>query len=112
MRLEIRKCLQDVLAAAQDIESYLSELGYEQYASSSMTQAAVERKFEIIGEALNRIVRLDEAVVSELHQYKRIIGFRNVIAHGYDSVDSELVWDAVKNHLPQLKIQVEQLLQD
>ncbi len=112
MQLEIRKCLQDVLAAAQDIDSYLSELDYEQYASSSMTQAAVERKFEVIGEALNRMVRLDEAIVSELYQYKRIIGFRNVIAHGYDSVDSELVWDAVRNHLPQLKIQVEQLLQD
>lgn len=112
MRLEIRKCLQDVLLAARDIEAFLSGLDYEQYASTSMIQAAVERKFEIIGEALNRISRLDESIVSKLHQYKRIIGFRNVIAHGYDIVDPELVWDAVENHLPQLKTHVEQLLRD
>jgi uncharacterized protein with HEPN domain len=103
MRLEIKKCLQDVLLAAQDIEDFLSGLDYAQYASSSMIQAAVERKIEIIGEALNRISRLDESIVSKLHQYKRIIGFRNVIAHGYDIVDPELVWDAVENHLPSLK---------
>jgi len=112
MRLEIRKCLQDVLLAAQDIEDFLSGLDYAQYASSSMIQAAVERKIEIIGEALNRMARLDKVFVSELYQYKRIIGFRNVIAHGYDIVDLELVWDAVRNHLPPLKIQVEQLLRD
>ena len=48
---------------------------------------------------------------ANMHQHKRIIGFRNVIAHGYDIVDPELVWDAVQNHLPHLKIQVKQLLE-
>jgi len=76
-----------------------------------MAQAAVERKFEIIGEALNREARLDESILSNMQQHKRIIGFRNVIAHGYDTVDPELVWDAVQNHLPQLQIQVKQLLE-
>ena len=111
MRLEVKKCLRDILTAAQDIRAYTSDLDYDQYVTAGMVQAAVERKFEIIGEALSRVVRLDESILSNLHQHKRIIGFRNVIAHGYDIVDPELIWDAVHNHLPQLQLHVEQLLE-
>jgi uncharacterized protein with HEPN domain len=75
-----------------------------------MAQAAVERKFEIIGEALNRISASDPAILKRISGYRRIIGFRNVISHGYDVVDLEIVWDAVRNHLPVLIREVEELL--
>ena len=95
MQLEVKKCLRDILTAAQDIHTYTSDLDYDQYVTAGMVQAAVERKFEIIGEALSRVARLDESILSNMHQHKRVIGFRNVIAHGYDIVDPELVWDAL-----------------
>ncbi len=75
-----------------------------------MAQAAVERKFEIIGEALNRISGSDAAILQRISDYQRIIGFRNVISHGYDVVDLEIVWDAVRNYLPVLIREVEELL--
>jgi uncharacterized protein with HEPN domain len=70
----------------------------------------VERKFEIIGEALNRIKRLDKGLLVAIPQHERIIGFRNVISHGYDVIAPELVWDAIQNHLPVLRGMVEELL--
>jgi len=76
-----------------------------------MVRAAVERKFEIIREALNRICGSDPALLGGISDYQRIISFRNIIAHGYDVVDVEIVWDAVRNYLPVLIRQVEQLLE-
>ena len=75
-----------------------------------MIQAAVERKFEIIGEALNRLSRDDDDTLAEIRDYQRIIGFRNILAHGYDAIDQHLVRDAVKNHLTPLSEDVERLM--
>jgi uncharacterized protein with HEPN domain len=71
-----------------------------------LLQAAVERKFEIIGAALNRIKSVDSEFVENITAYRRIIGFRNIIAHGYDIVECEVVWATVKKHLPLLKQEV------
>ncbi len=110
MRLEVKKCLFDISAAVNDIEGYTGRLEYADYLGDGMVQAATERKFEIIGEALNRIARLDNTVLQRISQYHRIIGFRNVIVHGYDAIDDELVWDAIQNHLPKLRQEVERLI--
>ena len=72
-------------------------------------QSAVERKFEIIGEALYRIRRLDGCFLSKITDADKIIGFRNVIIHGYDIIDSKIIWDAVKFNLPTLKAEVRSL---
>jgi uncharacterized protein with HEPN domain len=74
------------------------------------TQAAVERKFEVIGEALTRLVRMESPILDCIPGYQRIISFRNVIAHGYDAIDHEIVWDVVVNHLPALRDEVDELL--
>jgi uncharacterized protein with HEPN domain len=112
MQLETKKYLYDILEATENIEEYTSGLTYREYLADSMIQAAVERKFEIIGEALNRIKKLDSTVLNAISEHQRIVGFRNVISHGYDSIDTDLVWDAVQNHLPALKQQIKQLLND
>lgn len=70
----------------------------------------MERKFEIIGEALIRVKRLDISALDHISEHDRIIGFRNVISHGYDAIDTEIVWDAIQNHLPTLKRETEKLL--
>jgi uncharacterized protein with HEPN domain len=110
MQDEVRTYLFDVLQAAKDIQEFTRGLTYVQYIADAKTQAAVERKFEVIGEALNRIKRLDKAVEATIPDHERIIGFRNVISHGYDVVDPELVWDAIQNHLSALMQVVESLL--
>jgi len=110
MRLETKKHLFDILEAARDIEEYTSGLECSDFIKSGMVQAAVERKFQIIGEALNRIKQLDSSILQSISEHQRIIAFRNIIVHGYDVIDSEIIWDAVKNHLPKLKNEVEWLL--
>lgn len=112
MRPEVRKLLFDVLEASKDIQEFAGGLEYTQYVASKMIQAAVERKFEIIGEALNRLKPLDDTVLADIPEHNRVIGFRNVISHGYDVIEPELVWDAIQNHLPALRSVVERFLND
>ncbi len=110
MQLEVKKHLFDILEAARDIEEYTGSLEYSSFIKNSMVQAAVERKFQIIWEALNRIKRLDNSVLRGISEHQRIIAFRNIIVHGYDVIDSEIIWDAIKKHLPKLKEEAERLL--
>ena len=67
-----------------------------------MLGAAVERQFEIIGEALNGLRRVDPAVAAQIPELPRIVAFRNVLIHGYATVDDRLVWSVVEGALPSL----------
>lgn len=110
MELETKKSLYDILEAARGIGEYAGGLTFEEFLANDMAQAAVERKFEIIGEALNRMGRSDPSVLEHISDCQRIIDFRNVIAHGYDVVDTEIVWEAVQDYLPVLVREVGELL--
>ncbi|HPC94680.1 MAG TPA: DUF86 domain-containing protein [Sedimentisphaerales bacterium] len=110
MQLEASKCLFDVADASRKIQDFTRGMTYERDSADGMVQAAVERKFEIIGEALSRPKRLDSSLLDAVPACQRIIGFRNVISHGYDIVDPELVWDAIRTHLPAIQKALENLL--
>jgi uncharacterized protein with HEPN domain len=110
MQLEVKKCLFDILEASKSIEEYATGLDYRGYLADGMLQAAVERKFEIIGEALNRIKKLENSILGSISEHERIIGFRNVITHGYDAIDPDIVWAAIQNHLPKLSEEIQDLL--
>jgi uncharacterized protein with HEPN domain len=110
MKDETRKNLYDLLQAAEEIETFTAGMDFQAYRDSPVTQRAVERDFEIIGEALNRIKRIDENVLEAVSEHHRIIGFRNILIHGYDMIDDMVVWDAVKAHLPMLMKEVQNLL--
>ncbi|MPZ20988.1 MAG: DUF86 domain-containing protein [Luteitalea sp.] len=75
-----------------------------------MLRAAVEREFEIIGEELAQLARIDGDAASQISEYQRIIAFRNILIHGYADVDDRLVWDIVETKLPTLRTEVEALL--
>ena len=77
-----------------------------------MRCCAVERQFEVIGEALNRLKRDDPGTVTQIPDHRRIIAFRNILIHGYDVVDHDVVWDVATIHLPDLLARVTELLQD
>jgi uncharacterized protein with HEPN domain len=111
MKDEVRKHLIDILQAAKEIQNFISGLDFTTYQKSLVTQRAIERDFEIIGEALNRIRKIDEEVIEGISEYQRIIGFRNILIHGYDIVDERIVWNAITNHLPILVKDIERLLE-
>ena len=102
MKDEDRKNLFDVLQAAEEIRTFTAGMDFNAYQASPLTKRAVERDFEIIGEALNRIRRSDELVLEAISEHYRIIGFGNILIHGYDMIDEMIVWDAVETHLPLL----------
>ena len=110
MRFDARVLLADVEHAAADIERYLDGFDRTAYFGDDEKQAAVERKFEIIGEALNRLHDIDPELSRRIPQLRRIIDFRNLLSHGYDRVMPERVWTYAINNLPDLRRIVKALL--
>ena len=107
---EIKKWLYDILQSIEEIESYFIDKPkiFENYINDIKTKRAVERDLEIIGEALNRILKKD--ILFQIENSHKIIGTRNRIAHGYDSISDDLIWSIVINHIPKLKIEIKNLL--
>jgi uncharacterized protein with HEPN domain len=97
-----RECLQDVLGQASEVREFTFGMTIEAYRQDRKTQAAVERKFEIIGEALNRLHVANDNLLNQIRDYRSIISFRNILAHGYDSVDDMVVWGIIENDLDNL----------
>jgi len=109
MDLQTKKLLYDIEQAVALILEFTAGREFEDYAASALLRSAVERQFEIIGEALNRLKRIDEETIEKITDHQRIIGFRNILAHGYDVVSDEIVWDIVRNRLPVLRQELEQI---
>ncbi len=105
-----RKCLEDMRAAALLIRSAVSGRSRDDYLNDLILRAAVERQFEIIGEAINRLRKLDVKLAEQIPEHRRIISFRNVLAHGYDCVDHQIVWLTISNKLPALIQQIDVML--
>lgn len=112
MRLEVRKYLHDIQRALDALADFIGGKNFEDYAAEAMLRAAVERQFEIIGEALAQLAKRDENVASRISDHRRIIAFRNILIHGYAEIDDRLVWDIVETKLPTLRAEVGDLLQD
>ena len=107
---EIKTWLYDILQSINEVESYFNDRPkkFEEYVSDLRTKRAVERNMEIIGEAVNRILKRDKHF--KLNNAHKIIGARNRIAHTYDKITDDLIWSIIINSLPKLKIEVEDLL--
>jgi uncharacterized protein with HEPN domain len=82
------------------------------YASNPMAQAAVERKFEVIGEALSQLAKVDAAVAARIPDLAQIVAFRNQLIHGYATVNVGTVWNIAQNALPTLIEAVQALLDE
>ena len=77
-----------------------------------MLQAALERKFEVLGEALKQAEHSYPDLADQIPELRRVTGMRNRIIHGYDAVDEEILWDAVQFKIPALNEQLSKLLQN
>jgi uncharacterized protein with HEPN domain len=105
----INKYLFDILTCIRNIETYIGEPKiYERYAENEMLQDAVERNLEIMGEAVNQILKIHPNI--EIRNARRIVDTRNKIIHGYDSIEPVNIWAIIVNHLPKLEKDVDQLL--
>jgi len=107
---ETLKHLFDIREAASAILRFVARKTLEDYADDDLLRAAVERKFEIIGEALNRIKRDAPTVLDQIREHRSIVSFRNILAHGYDTVDYRVVWGIIEDDLGNLLEDVEQLM--
>jgi len=110
MQLEARKYLYDIQQAARRLEQFTEGRTLDTYVADAMLRAAVERQFEIIGEALARLRKLDPDVCGSVTDAGRIIAFRNILIHGYADVDDRLVWNIVETKLQLLIREVTDLM--
>lgn len=109
MQPDSAKYLFDVRRAAQLIAGFCADRSFEDYVADDML-SAVERQFGIIGEALARLAKADPAVAAQVNDFRRIVAFRNILVHGYATVDDRIVWGVVEASLPGLMKSVESLL--
>ena len=107
---DIKTWLFDILSSINEIESYYVETPkiFEIYQNDLRTKRAVERNIEIIGEAMNRILKVETTI--EISNSRKIVDVRNRIIHGYDSVSDDVIWGIVIRNLPVLQEEVEKLL--
>ena len=98
MQLDVSKHLDDIRRAAVAVQEFTRSIAVDDYLSNPMLRSAVERQFEIMGEALNRLHRTAPAVAEGIPHYRRVIAFRNILIHGYDVVDDRVVWDIIQQH--------------
>jgi uncharacterized protein with HEPN domain len=112
MPRELRAFLWEIVEAANQIQEFVKGITFEDYSRNSMMKAAVERKFEIIGEALRQASHQYPGVVQSISQSEQIVAFRNRLIHGYSVVSDALVWDVIESDLPKLKKDARLLLQE
>jgi uncharacterized protein with HEPN domain len=110
MRIESGKLLEDIRQACEKISDFTKNKTYDDYNSDLLLQSGVERQFEIIGEVLKRLDKIDPELVNQISEHRRIISFRNILIHGYDIVEQTIVWDVITQDLPLLHKQVKNLL--
>lgn len=112
MGLESNKFLYDIQQAADLITQFIKSKSFSDYSSDPLLQSGVERQLIVVGEALHRLIKIAPSLTTDFTNYKKIIGFRNIIVHGYDIVDNETVWGIVQSSLPQLRDEVKAILEN
>ena len=108
----IQRHLYDILNAVVEIEGFFEGRPrlFEVFNADMMLRRAVERNIEIIGEAMNRILKEDSEI--QITNSRKIVDARNYIIHGYDSLSPEILWSIIINHLPLLHQEVSSLLNE
>lgn len=110
MKRDPKSLLWDAREAADVIASVTDGKAFADFDRDIMLRSTVERQFEIVGEALSQLARLDPAMAEKVPHYREIIAFRNLLIHGYARIDRARVWQAVEKDLPDLRAALSGLL--
>lgn len=104
MKPEVLKYILDIESVIQEIENTIQFVKHDfsEFQNNHIAIRAIERDLEILGEATKKLRELG----IELHNNNRMIGLRNIIAHAYDIVDNELLWNIITGHIPELKKEI------
>ena len=109
MRHDPAKLYEDILRAVEEMETFSHGKTFHDFQRDRGLQLIVERELEIIGEALARLRRDHPNLGNRIGDMDKIIGLRNVLAHGYDVLEHEILWDIVENKISILKRDVQAL---
>lgn len=112
MQPEIEKYLWDIDEACRAILDLAHRSSIEEYRTTRWLRSSIEREFIIIGEALRSAIALDPTLASRVTDSRSIIGFRNIVVHGYSTVDRDFVWGFIERDLPRLMLEVQQYLKE
>ncbi|MDE5822874.1 MAG: DUF86 domain-containing protein [Paramuribaculum sp.] len=106
----IAKYISDMLQAISEIELALDRFGklYDNFESDVVFRKFVERNIEIMGEAMNRILKIDSSI--NITSARKIVDTRNYVIHAYDSLKPDILWAIVVNHIPRLKNELSVIL--
>jgi uncharacterized protein with HEPN domain len=107
MERDPKTLLFEIAESCRMIVAFTVGLDVDTYASNALIKSAVERQFIVIGEALNRLKQTDDAIFDSITDASQIVGFRNILVHGYDVVSDELVWEIISENVPILLVQCE-----
>jgi uncharacterized protein with HEPN domain len=105
-----KSLLWDAREAADLIATITAGKSFADFDRDVVLRSAVERQFEIVGEALARLARLDPAIAAKIPDLREIVAFRNVLIHGYAVIDRARVWRVVEDNLPELRAALAALL--
>ena len=112
MERDPRAYLWEVPQAAEAILTFTAGLDFAAYAQSELVRSAVERKFEIIGEALGQLSKYAPDLAARVTHSRRVVDFRNQLIHGYHQVKHDIVWHTVQTELPALRAEATLLLDE
>lgn len=101
--------LNDILEAINSIEKFVEGIDFDEFTRNDEKSSAVIRKFEIIGEAAKGVPKHIKEKFSNV-PWKEMAGFRDKLIHFYFGIKNELVWQTIKNRLPDLKITIKRII--
>lgn len=109
MQREILKYLHDIKESIDSIDQFLGkDRDFVNYQNNKLLRRGIERELEIIGEATNRILKIDKNI--DISDSRRIVDLRNWVIHSYDKVDDTIIWGIISKDVPKLREQVEKLI--
>jgi len=109
---EIVKHLFDIEEAGRAILDLAQKSSIEEFRTTRWLRSSIEREFIIIGEALRNAIAIDPELAARISDSRSIIGFRNIVVHGYATVDRDFVWGFIQHHLPRLLQEVQSFLKE